>query len=144
MTRGINSTMGWVLLALLVGSGSGFSVELCGKRISSRGPKACCELRMSSASAPTAGGVTEGDGEVLEEEEEKIRFTEPGPPRPNYCPDCEICGGTGRVAGGLGAIFDWMPIKAYRPCPNLIKKGGNYQRVGQGLDDLTKGGSSGL
>ena len=35
---------------------------------------------------------------------------------------CETCGGTGRVAGGLGAFFDWAP-KAYRPCPECEKRG---------------------
>ena len=45
---------------------------------------------------------------------------EAGGPR---CPGgekCE-CDGTGRIAGGIGAVvgFGWWPIKAYRPCPAL-------------------------
>ena len=34
------------------------------------------------------------------------------------------------IMGGLGAIplFSWWPIKAYRPCPNFIERGGQYVR----------------
>jgi len=37
------------------------------------------------------------------------------------------CDGKGRVVGGLGATFDFMP-KAYRPCPQFEKAGGVYQK----------------
>jgi hypothetical protein len=47
-----------------------------------------------------------------------------------------------RIAGGIGAVFPWIPIKAYRPCPNFIDNGGNYQRSGQGLDEIAFGRDS--
>lgn len=36
----------------------------------------------------------------------------------------------------------WWPIKAYRPCPNFIDRGGVYQRSGQGLDEIAFGRDS--
>lgn len=44
-----------------------------------------------------------------------------------------------RIAGGIGAVIPWIPIKAYRPCPNFLDRGGFYQRSGQGLDELAFG-----
>lgn len=44
-----------------------------------------------------------------------------------------------RILGGLGAVLPWMPVKAYRPCPNFIERGGDYQRSGQGLDEIAFG-----
>lgn len=44
-----------------------------------------------------------------------------------------------RIAGGIGAVIPWIPIKAYRPCPNFIDKGGIYERMGQGLDEIAFG-----
>ncbi len=32
------------------------------------------------------------------------------------------------------------PIKAYRPCPNFIERGGQYIRSGQSLDEIAFGG----
>ena len=60
------------------------------------------------------------------------------------CPDCDLCDGSGRIIGGLGAIelFSWWPIKAYRPCPNFIERGGQYVRSGQGLDEIAFGRDS--
>ena len=55
------------------------------------------------------------------------------------CPNCDLCDGSGRIAGGLGAVVSWLPIKAYRPCPNFIERGGNYQRTGQPLDEIAFG-----
>lgn len=49
---------------------------------------------------------------------------------------------TNRIAGGLGAVLPWLPIKAYRPCPNFIDRGGDYQRSGQGLDEIAFGRDS--
>jgi hypothetical protein len=49
------------------------------------------------------------------------------------------CDGTGRIVGGLGAIVDWWPIKAYRPCPELTKAKKPYQRSGQSLDEIAFG-----
>lgn len=47
-----------------------------------------------------------------------------------------------RILGGIGVILPWWPIKAYRPCPNFIDKGGFYQRSGQGLDEIAFGRDS--
>ena len=44
-----------------------------------------------------------------------------------------------RIEGGLGAILGWWPIRAYRPCPNFVERGGFYQRSGQGLDEIAFG-----
>lgn len=40
------------------------------------------------------------------------------------------CDGEGRMVGGLSAVpgFGWWPIKAYRPCPELDKRGVDYVR----------------
>lgn len=61
---------------------------------------------------------------------------------PVPCPDCDLCDGSGRISGGIGAVLDWWPIKACRPCPNFLKRGGNYQRSGQGLDEIAFGRDS--
>ncbi|KAG7355530.1 hypothetical protein IV203_000216 [Nitzschia inconspicua] len=58
------------------------------------------------------------------------------------CPDCDLCDGSGRISGGVGAVLDWWPIKAYRPCPNFIERGGKYTRSGQGLDEIAFGRDS--
>lgn len=29
-------------------------------------------------------------------------------------------------------MLEWWPIKAYRPCPNFVERGGKYVRSGQG------------
>ena len=71
-------------------------------------------------------------------------------PKDAACPKCGAiplypgCDGDGRVIGGLGAIplFEWWPIKAYRPCPKFIDRGGFYQRSGQGLDEIAFGRDS--
>ena len=34
----------------------------------------------------------------------------------------------GRIAGGIGAVLDFWPIKAYRPCPGLSQAGKDYSR----------------
>ncbi|KAL7550301.1 hypothetical protein ACHAWF_013544 [Thalassiosira exigua] len=58
------------------------------------------------------------------------------------CPDCDLCDGSGRILGGIGTVLDWWPIKAYRPCPNFIDRGGKYVRSGQGLDEIAFGRDS--
>lgn len=64
-------------------------------------------------------------------------------PKPTVkCPDCDLCDGSGRIPGGLGAVFPWIPIKAYRPCPNFLARGGRYQKTGQGLDEIAFGRDS--
>lgn len=68
---------------------------------------------------------------------------EASPPSPPVkCPDCDLCDGSGRILGGLGAILPWLPVKAYRPCPNLVERGGFYSRTGQGLDEIAFGRDS--
>ena len=47
-----------------------------------------------------------------------------------------------RILGGIGVVAPWWPIKAYRPCPNFIDRGGVYQRSGQGLDEIAFGRDS--
>mmetsp|Transcript_34274 Transcript_34274/g.97147 ORF Transcript_34274/g.97147 Transcript_34274/m.97147 type:complete len:140 (+) Transcript_34274:111-530(+) len=49
------------------------------------------------------------------------------------------CDGLGRQAGGVGAVIDWWPIKAYRPCPALTASGGKYKRKGQITDEMLFG-----
>jgi len=71
------------------------------------------------------------------EEDESMEMKEPV-----KCPDCDLCDGSGRIAGGIGAVVPWIPIKAYRPCPNFIDKGGIYTRAGQGLDEIAFGRDS--
>eukprot|EP00804_Cyclotella_cryptica_P016139 CCRYP_004241-RB/>CCRYP_004241-RB protein AED:0.11 eAED:0.11 QI:159/1/1/1/1/1/3/366/162 len=55
------------------------------------------------------------------------------------CPDCDLCDGSGRILGGIGTVLEWWPIKAYRPCPNFVERGGKYVRSGQGLDEIAFG-----
>jgi hypothetical protein len=64
------------------------------------------------------------------------------PPKDVPCPNCDLCDGSGRISGGIGAVLDWWPIKAYRPCPNFIERGGKYNRSGQGLDEIAFGRDS--
>lgn len=62
---------------------------------------------------------------------------EPAPPAPE--PACDFPGCVdGRVMGGLAAIelFEWWPIKAYRPCPKCASRGKQYARSGQTLDEI--------
>ncbi|GKY96494.1 hypothetical protein MPSEU_000608800 [Mayamaea pseudoterrestris] len=68
--------------------------------------------------------------------------TAPKPAAAVACPDCDRCDGSGRILGGIGMIAPWWPIKAYRPCPNFIDRGGVYQRSGQGLDEIAFGRDS--
>eukprot|EP01025_Chloroclados_australasicus_P029065 TRINITY_DN28901_c0_g1_i1.p2 TRINITY_DN28901_c0_g1~~TRINITY_DN28901_c0_g1_i1.p2 ORF type:complete len:130 (-),score=10.20 TRINITY_DN28901_c0_g1_i1:355-744(-) len=81
--------------------------------------------------------------EGQEQEESQIE------PAVDVCPTCGVkaenipngCDRTGRIAGGLGAIagFEWWPIKAYRPCPELTKSGKSYSRKGQVTDEMLFG-----
>lgn len=36
------------------------------------------------------------------------------------------------IMGGIATVLEWWPIKAYRPCPNFVERGGKYVRSGQG------------
>ncbi|DBA94809.1 hypothetical protein WJX77_004797 [Trebouxia sp. C0004] len=65
----------------------------------------------------------------------------------DICPTCGVdnanrpkgCDGQGRIAGGLGAVVGWFPIKAYRPCPAAVKGNISYIRKGQITDDVLFG-----
>jgi hypothetical protein len=70
--------------------------------------------------------------------EEQVAESKP----PVKCPDCNLCDGSGRIPGGIGAVLPWIPIKAYRPCPNFIERGGTYTRTGQALDEIAFGRGS--
>mmetsp|Transcript_11608 Transcript_11608/g.35474 ORF Transcript_11608/g.35474 Transcript_11608/m.35474 type:complete len:103 (-) Transcript_11608:218-526(-) len=66
------------------------------------------------------------------------------------CPGCGReggavggCDGEGRIAGGIGAVLKWWPIKAYRPCPEYTKNK-KYKRSGQSLAEIGFGGKSSL
>eukprot|EP00183_Erythrolobus_madagascarensis_P007086 CAMPEP_0185845110 /NCGR_PEP_ID=MMETSP1354-20130828/1167_1 /TAXON_ID=708628 /ORGANISM="Erythrolobus madagascarensis, Strain CCMP3276" /LENGTH=144 /DNA_ID=CAMNT_0028544999 /DNA_START=53 /DNA_END=487 /DNA_ORIENTATION=- len=49
------------------------------------------------------------------------------------------CDGQGRIAGGMTALVDWWPIKAYRPCDELLKSKREYKRAGQSLEEIAFG-----
>jgi len=55
---------------------------------------------------------------------------------------CKLCGGSGRLQGGLAAVrgFHWWPIKAYRPCPACEAGRLRYRRRGQSLQDFVGNG----
>ena len=80
--------------------------------------------------------LREAEGESVEAEDSTP------PPPPVKCPDCDLCDGSGRIEGGIGTVLKFWPIKAYRPCPNFIERGGMYQRSGQGLDEIAFGRDS--
>eukprot|EP00591_Stephanopyxis_turris_P017700 CAMPEP_0195538420 /NCGR_PEP_ID=MMETSP0794_2-20130614/49519_1 /TAXON_ID=515487 /ORGANISM="Stephanopyxis turris, Strain CCMP 815" /LENGTH=141 /DNA_ID=CAMNT_0040672397 /DNA_START=528 /DNA_END=953 /DNA_ORIENTATION=- len=81
----------------------------------------------------------EGSG-VSEVVTESPAVAEVAPPEPPVkCPNCDMCDGSGRIQGGIGLVLTWWPIKAYRPCPNFVNAGGNYERTGQGLDEIAFG-----
>ena len=63
----------------------------------------------------------------------------PPPPPPPKCPDCDQCDGSGRILGGIAALGIPWPIKAYRPCPVFVERGGVYTRKGQALDEIAFG-----
>mmetsp|Transcript_3374 Transcript_3374/g.5917 ORF Transcript_3374/g.5917 Transcript_3374/m.5917 type:complete len:128 (+) Transcript_3374:56-439(+) len=62
------------------------------------------------------------------------------------CPGCgreegsmKGCDGTGRIGGGISALIEWWPIKAYRPCDEYLKRKGEYKRSGQSLEEIAFG-----
>ncbi|KAI2509836.1 hypothetical protein MHU86_4547 [Fragilaria crotonensis] len=73
---------------------------------------------------------------------ESVEGSAPPPPvaPPVKCPNCDKCDGSGRILGGIGVLIPAWPIKAYRPCPNFIERGGQYIRSGQSLDEIAFGG----
>jgi hypothetical protein len=84
--------------------------------------------------------AAEGSAKAVTEENKKQQQQQPPPPTTVVkCPDCDLCDGSGRIAGGIGAVFSWIPIKAYRPCPNYVARGNVYVRAGQALDEIAFG-----
>lgn len=72
-------------------------------------------------------------------------------PEPVIAPDvCQHCGASlsdvplgcdqeGHRAGGMGAFFEWWPIKAWGPCPKASAAGLPYTRKGQPTDEMLFG-----
>lgn len=46
------------------------------------------------------------------------------------------CDGSGRIAGGVGAVLPWFPVKAFRPCPSFTEAKYKYDRSGQSLNEV--------
>ncbi|KAL3811651.1 hypothetical protein ACHAXA_004383 [Cyclostephanos tholiformis] len=91
----------------------------------------------------TEGEVSSSSGYVVADRGggETTTTTPVGGPTVN-CPNCDLCDGSGRILGGIGMVLEWWPIKAYRPCPNFVDRGGRYVRAGQGLDEIAFGRDS--
>jgi hypothetical protein len=72
---------------------------------------------------------------------------EPAQPAPNTCAHCGVpleevpfgCDQQGHKAGGMGALFEWWPVKAWGPCQKASAAGLPYTRKGQGTDEMLFG-----
>ncbi|KAG7361764.1 hypothetical protein IV203_036865 [Nitzschia inconspicua] len=118
-----------------------------------RNPQSVRMVEIPKGPAPLFIVTEDEDGNIVNatplssSESSSVPTTTP-PPTPKEvvaevpCPDCDLCDGSGRISGGVGAVLDWWPIKAYRPCPNFIERGGKYTRSGQGLDEIAFGRDS--
>lgn len=89
------------------------------------------------------GTETDNEPGSLAESTASSPATAPSTP---VCPGCgnergpvSGCNGEGRIIGGLGAVVNWWPIKAYRPCPEFLKTNKKYRRAGQSLDEIAFG-----
>lgn len=68
-------------------------------------------------------------------------------PAPNTCAHCGAalddvpfgCDQLGHKAGGMGAFFEWWPVKAWGPCEKASAAGLAYTRKGQGTDEMLFG-----
>ena len=49
------------------------------------------------------------------------------------------CDKMGHKAGGVGAVFEWWPVKAWGPCEKATAAGLAYTRKGQGTDEMLFG-----
>jgi hypothetical protein len=107
---------------------------------SSRGARclASANSEDEAGDSPSDRGDAEAEGFATSRKSEASSPREGGRSTA-VCPDCDLCDGSGRIAGGLGAVLPWLPVKAYRPCPNFVNRGGTYQRSGQGLDEIAFG-----
>lgn len=96
------------------------------------GPKPCANRRLVAFATP--------DVDV-----EEAMPTEPI--APDTCKHCgaalsEVplgCDQEGHRAGGMGAFFEWWPIKAWGPCPKASAVGLPYTRKGQPTDEMLFG-----
>jgi hypothetical protein len=52
------------------------------------------------------------------------------------------CDQEGHKAGGMGALFEWWPVKAWGPCPKASEAGLPYTRKGQGTNEMLFGPDS--
>lgn len=94
----------------------------------------------TAAATSSEGGTTPAAAAATAVMKQQPPATAVALPPVALCPDCDLCDGSGRIAGGIGAVFAWIPIKAYRPCPNFVAKQGNvYIRAGQALDEIAFG-----
>jgi len=122
------------MIALVASSGHSFIVGTSMQLGHVNEPvRASTRLPISDGDLPVSVIASDDSGETREEESANP------PPK---CPDCDLCDGSGRILGGIGAVLPWVPIKAYRPCPNFVERGGRYQRSGQGLDEIAFGRDS--
>ncbi|BDA42935.1 hypothetical protein COCOBI_03-8280 [Coccomyxa sp. Obi] len=102
----------------------------------------CDRLPRRSVRSRRAVGLTRACAQTEASAEEETS-TKPS----NVCATCGVslesvprgCDQKGRIAGGLGAVAEWWPIKAYRPCPAFTQAGGSYTRKGQILDEMLFG-----
>jgi len=110
---------------------------------------AACRSAYATGASPTPLRVPSASSSVVtfmaddETNSEETVSAEEAAPKPTVkCPDCDLCDGSGRILGGIGVVLPWWPIKAYRPCPNFIDRGGRYVRSGQALDEIAFGRDS--
>ena len=107
------------------------------------------QVRVRARQATLDGKSAERERADLPPPPPPARQSTPPPPStpPTTCAACGIaladaprgCDGAGRVAGGVGAVLSFWPVKAYRPCPALEKAGLAYTRKGQITDEMLFG-----
>jgi hypothetical protein len=81
------------------------------------------------------------------EQSEPSVAEEPPQAAPNKCAHCGValddvpfgCDQMGHKAGGMGALFEWWPVKAWGPCERASAAGLPYTRKGQGTDEMLFG-----
>lgn len=137
MSRRINSFISSVLLASLAATAAAFSTH-------STHP--CSVRTIHSLHTPILFAAEEGSDAIdmafADDGSTSSETAAEAPKAAVKCPDCDLCDGSGRILGGIGTVLEWWPIKAYRPCPNFVDRGGQYVRAGQGLDEIAFGRDS--
>lgn len=84
---------------------------------------------------------------AVPEQAEPSTSEEPAQPDPTTCAHCGAslddvpfgCDQLGHKAGGMGAFFEWWPVKAWGPCERASAAGLPYTRKGQGTDEMLFG-----